>query len=182
MKLSFGWRAVLALTQLLVVLWPLLLHKPATLAASPSAATPEVQWKSTSTGPRELEADTQQSIQRDYARAWENLSEASEFNLPQLLDAYFEGSANTQFKASVRQQQATGTRLRYTAQHHRLEPVFYAPAGDVIELRDSAEYQCQFLDGDKLLLEQPVKADFYVLMVPGADRWIVRQLQQQPAR
>src|SRR5215831_6863775 len=97
-----------------------------------------------------------------------------------MLDAYFEGSARRQFRSAILDQHTLGSRVRYVGQRHFLAPVFYAPAGDVIELRDTAEYQCQFLDGSKVLFEQAVKAEYYVLMVPGADRWLVRQMQEQP--
>ncbi len=46
-----------------------------------------------------------------------------------------------------------------------------------MELRDHAQFDMQVLDGGKVIYEEPVNAEFMVLMTPGADRWLVRQLQ-----
>ena len=46
-----------------------------------------------------------------------------------------------------------------------------------MELRDHAQFDMQVLDGGKVIYDEPVNADFMVLMTPGADRWLVRQLQ-----
>jgi hypothetical protein len=46
-----------------------------------------------------------------------------------------------------------------------------------MELRDQAHYDIQILDGSKVIYEGPVTAEYIVLMTPGADRWLVRQLQ-----
>jgi hypothetical protein len=46
-----------------------------------------------------------------------------------------------------------------------------------MELRDHAQLDVQVLDGGKVIYEQPMNGDFLVLMTPGADRWLVRQIQ-----
>jgi len=58
--------------------------------------------------------------------------------------------------------------------------VFYAPEGDVMELHDTAEYQLQIRDGDTPIHDEHVTVRYVVLMTPGADRWVVRQLQAVP--
>jgi hypothetical protein len=37
------------------------------------------------------------------------------------------------------------------------------------------------LDGDKVIYEEPVDVEYIVLMTPGADRWMVRQMQAMKA-
>jgi 2-keto-3-deoxy-L-rhamnonate aldolase RhmA len=58
-----------------------------------------------------------------------------------------------------------------------VDAVFYAPEGDVIELHDTAEYDYQILDGSKSIHSEHAVVHYVVLMTPGADRWVVRQLQ-----
>ena len=62
-----------------------------------------------------------------------------------------------------------------------MEAAFYAPEGDMIELHDTAEYDLQILDGDKTIHSEHAVVHYVVLMTPGADRWVVRQLQAVPA-
>jgi hypothetical protein len=65
-------------------------------------------------------------------------------------------------------------------QNHRLEAVFYAPEGDVMELHDTAEYELRISDGGKIIHDEHVVMHYVVLMTPGADRWVIRQLQAVP--
>jgi hypothetical protein len=46
-----------------------------------------------------------------------------------------------------------------------------------MELRDHAQLDVQVMDGGKVIYEEPVNVDYVVIMTPGADRWLVRQLQ-----
>ena len=54
------------------------------------------------------------------------------------------------------------------------------PEGDVMELHDTAQYQLQIVDGDKTIHDERVVVRYVVLMTPGADRWVIRQLQAVP--
>ena len=47
-----------------------------------------------------------------------------------------------------------------------------------MQLRDTAQYDLQVFDGDRLLYTQPTTATYVVLMTPAADRWMVKVLQQ----
>jgi hypothetical protein len=78
---------------------------------------------------------------------------------------------------TVASQRSAGLSSRYGSQSHNLQAVFYAPEGDVIELHDTAEFQLQVMDGGKVVHEEHVVRHYVVLMTPGADRWIIRQLQ-----
>jgi hypothetical protein len=145
-------------------------------------APPAVKLTVESVSPRSVEPRTEQSLVRDYTAAWKSLADASESNTPALLNAYFTGAARTNFGREVTGQQKTGTHIRYLNQVHNLKAVFYAPEGDVMQLQDSAEYQMQIVSGDKVIHDEHVVVQYVVLMTPGADRWMVRQVQAVPAQ
>lgn len=162
----------LALSLLLIAL---------SVSSTVAQTTPEVKLSAESASPRAVESRTEQSLVRDYTAAWKSLAEATEKNAPELLNAYFVGQAKTSFAREVTDQQKTDTHVRYLNQVHNLKAVFYAPEGDVMQLQDSAEYQIQIVSGDKIIHDEHVVVQYIVLMTPGADRWVVRQLQAVPA-
>jgi hypothetical protein len=139
-----------------------------------------VQMNSAKAGPRAIESLTEQRILRDYRVAWTSMAQAVEFNTADPLEGPFAGDAKHQLVATVTQQQHSGVSQRYVDQNHKLEAVFYAPEGDVMELHDTAEYQRQVVDGGKIIHDEHVVMHFVVLMTPGADRWVIRQLQAVP--
>lgn len=149
----------------------------ATIAADSS---PTVEMQSGKAGPRTLEPLTENRIVRDYRFAWESLAQALESNSVSPLNGPFEGAASAWLHESVINQRRSGLSSRYRNQVHKVEAVFYAPEGDLIELHDTAEYDLQFLDGNRTIHDQHVTVRYVVLMTPGADRWIVRQLQAVP--
>jgi len=142
---------------------------------------PEVKLTVESASPRAIESRTEQSIVRDYSTAWKNLAAASEQRTPALLDAYFTGRAKSTLTHELADQQKTKTHVRYLNQTHNLKAVFYSPEGDVMQLQDSAEYQMQIVSEDKVIHDEHVVIQYIVLMTPGADRWVIRQLQAVPA-
>jgi hypothetical protein len=50
----------------------------------------------------------------------------------------------------------------------------------MIELHDTADYDLQILDGGKAIHNEHVVVHYVILMTPGADRWVIRQLQSVP--
>jgi len=128
-------------------------------------------------GPREVESLTERGILRDYRFAWTSIAQALEFNTLDPLEGPFAGDAKRWLKDTILNQQKSGLSQRYLEQNHKLEAVFYAPEGDVMELHDTAEYQVQILDGGKIIHDERVVMHYVVLMTPGADRWVIRQLQ-----
>jgi hypothetical protein len=150
------------------------------LTCTAADAPPQVVLNVSKAGPRSVEPLTERSILRDYKFAWQNLAEAFQSNSTAPLTGLFDGNANSQLKESVGSQQHTGLTSRYLNQNHKLEAVFYAPEGDVIELHDTAEYDLQILDGSKTIHSEHAVVHYVVLMTPGADRWIIRQLQSVP--
>lgn len=147
------------------------------LRASADDHLPRVQLNADNVSPRPIEDLTGKSIPRDYALAWQTLAQALASNKTGLLDGYFTGSAKQDFTKRINAQIKSGLQTRYTDRGHKLEALFYSPAGDVMELRDHAQFDMQVFDGSKVIYEEPVNAQFMVLMTPGADRWMVRQLQ-----
>lgn len=148
------------------------------LAAADSSV--KVQLDTKQTGPRTVESQTERVILRDYGFAWTSLAHALEFNTVDPLQGPFVGTAAKWLSDTVASQQLSGLSFRYGAQNHNLQAVFYAPEGDVIELHDTAEFQLQILDGGKVIHEEHVVRYYVALMTPGADRWVVRQLQAVP--
>jgi len=143
-------------------------------------ASPRVSLDVTKASPRTVEGLTERAIARDYKFAWASLSLALEGNSTAPLNALFAGSANTWLRELVTSQRHNGVTSRYLNQSHKVEASFYAPEGDVIELHDTAEYDLQILDGSKTLHSEHAVVHYVVLMTPGADRWVVRQIQAVP--
>ena len=140
----------------------------------------KVQVDVSKAGPRAVEGQTEQVILRDYRAAWTSLAQALEFNTLDPLEGPFVSTAKKCLSDSVTSQRSSGLSSRYSDQSHKLEAVFYAPEGDVIELHDTAEYQLQVSDGGKSIQDQHMVVHYVVLMTPAADRWVIRQLQAVP--
>jgi hypothetical protein len=140
-------------------------------------SSPQVTLNASNAGPRTVETLTQRAIARDYKFAWTNLNSALETNSADPINGLFAGTANARLIAAVKNQQRTGVTSRYVNQTHKVEAVFYAPEGDVIELHDTAEYDLEISDGDKTIHSEHAIVNYVVLMTPGADRWVIRQLQ-----
>jgi len=147
------------------------------LRVSASNEVPRVEFSADNIGPRPVEDLTRQHIPRDYALAWQTMEQALEENRPDLLDAYFTGFAKEDLTKRVNRQIGAGMHVRYQDRGHKLEGIFYAPAGDAMELRDRAQVDLQIYDGGKVIYDEPIDTQYIVLMTPGADRWLVRKLQ-----
>jgi hypothetical protein len=137
----------------------------------------QVHLDTSKSGPRAVESVTEQRILRDYRFAWASLAQALEFNTLDPLEGPFVGAAKKWLGQSVSSQRRTTLSSRFLEQNHKLDAVFYAPEGDVIELHDTAEYRIQILDGGKQIHDERMVVHYVVLMTPGADRWVIRQLQ-----
>ena len=148
--------------------------------SSGADATPQVVLNTSKAAPRSVESLTERALLRDYKFAWVNLDQALESNSPAPLTGLFAGTAGAWLHDEVASQRRSGLSSRYLDQNHKVEAVFYAPEGDVIELHDIAEYRLQILDGNKTIHDEHVVVRYVVLMTPGADRWVIRQLQAVP--
>ena len=143
-------------------------------------SSPQVTLDVSKASPRSVEALTQRAIIRDYKFAWANLDSALESNSAGPLNGLFSGTANDWLRGAVSSQQSSGMTSHYLNQQHKLDAVFYAPVGDVIELHDTAEYDLEIRDGGKTIHNEHAIVHYVVLMTPGADRWVIRQLQAVP--
>jgi hypothetical protein len=145
--------------------------------SSAAADAPQVVLNVSKAGPRAVEPLTERSLVRDYKFAWTNLALALESNSEAPLNGLFVGNASRWLRQAVHNQEKNRLTSRYLQQSHRVEAVFYAPEGDVIELHDVAEYDYQILDAGKAIHQEHATVHYVVLMTPAADRWVVRQLQ-----
>lgn len=141
---------------------------------------PQVSLNADNLSPRSIEDRTSQVIPRDYALAWQSLTQALDHNRADLLDGYFTGLARQNFSQLISDQIKNGVHLRYQDFGHKLEALFYSPAGDAMQLRDHVRLQIDVLDGDKVIHTERVNLQYMVLMTPGADRWLVRDLEVAP--
>jgi len=164
---------------LLTVIFTLLVCAIATLhlAAAADTEVPQVEFSADNIGPRQIEDLTSKSVPRDYGFAWQTLEQALNENRAGLLDGYFTGMAKQDLGDRVKSQSKYGLHARYQDRGHKIEAIFYAPAGDAMQLRDHAQFDLEVLEGDKVIYEAPVNGEYIVLMTPGADRWMVRQMQ-----
>jgi hypothetical protein len=140
----------------------------------------EVQLDAKNAGPRPVESLTERGILRDYRFAWTSMTHALASNTVDPLAGAFSGEASRWLRQTIASQQKSGLSRRYLDQSHHLEVVFYAPEGDVMELHDTAQYESQIRDGDTTIHDEQVVVHYIVLMTPGADRWVIRQLQAVP--
>ena len=145
-------------------------------------SAPRVQLHTDNLGPREIEDLTRKSVPRDYALAWQTMEQALAENRPGLLDGYFTGTAKQDLTQRVNGQIKSGLRTRYQDGGHKLEGIFYSPAGDVMELRDHAKLDVEVLEGTKVIYQESLNVGYTVMMTPGADRWLVRELQVSTAK
>jgi hypothetical protein len=149
----------------------------ASLFSSAEDVPARVQLETKKAGPRAVESLTERGILRDYRAAWDSMAHALEFNSAAPLEGPFTGEARRRLAETIAGQQRSGLSQRYTGQNHKLEAVFYAPEGDIIELHDTAEYHEQMLDGGKVIRDEQVVRHYVVLMTPSSDHWVIRQLQ-----
>jgi hypothetical protein len=127
-------------------------------------------------GPRKIEPQTEGRILADYRLAWADIALALSSNDSGPVEGIFTGAAKDWLDQTVASQRQSGITTRYSNQSHKLQAVFYAPEGDLITLHDTAQYDRQVLVDGKVILEDRGVHRYVVLMTPGADRWVVREL------
>lgn len=150
--------------------------------AQAPTALPAVNLNVNDAGPRQVEDTTEKALQRDYARAWNSMELALSQNRADVLDADFVGVALDELKDRVSQQQQSGLHTRYVDHGHKLQAVFYSPEGSAVQLVDTAQFEVQYLDGDKVLHSENRTENYTVVMTAGESRWKVRVLQANPGQ
>ena len=131
-------------------------------------------------GPREVEDTTQQAVARDYAAAWKSLSQALEQNRADLLNANFVGVAREKFGQAIADQQKNGLRSRYIDRGHNAQVIFYSVDGSSMQIRDTAEFEIQLLDGEKVISSETATINYVALLTPAENSWRVRVLEAVP--
>jgi hypothetical protein len=133
-----------------------------------------------SVGPRTLEKQTETAVIRDYLQAWQSLSGAFNQNRADLLNRDFVGTAKDKLADTIKDQVKLGIQTRYRDGKHDVQLVFYSPEGLSIQLVDSAEYDVDILDHEKLQATQHVRARYVVVLTPTEVQWKVRVFQAEP--
>jgi len=145
-----------------------------------ASALPKVKLNADNIGPRAIEELTSKTITRDYANAWKTMADALDNNRVDLLDGYFTGFAKDKLVQLIAQQKQTGVRIHYDDGGHKLDALFYSPSGDAMQLRDRAQLRIEVRDGGNVIHNEQGNVQYLVLMTPGADRWLVRDLVTTP--
>lgn len=136
------------------------------------------QINTTNAQPRELEEATQKAIAREYSNAWKNMASALRDNNADPLNQSFIGTARDQMFSRVEQQRGSGTTSNITDKSHKIDVLFYSPEGSAIQLRDTAEYELQVLEGGKVIYTEQVTQNYIAILTVGEGSWKVRVLQE----
>ncbi len=147
------------------------------IVSAEAADLPRVELNAENTGPRQIEDTTEKAIARDYARAWSSMITALSDNRADVLDGDFVGVALDGIRERVNEQQQSGLRTHYVDRGHKLQAIFYSQEGSAIQLRDTAQFDIQYLDGDKVIHQEERTENYTVVMTPAENRWKVRVLQ-----
>ena len=168
------------MTRRLIVLVAIALFSAPLFYVSADEGMPKVELSASNLQPRPIEELTSKSVPRDYALAWQTMAQALDSNRVDLISAYFTGFAKDNLTKRIQEQQKAGIHVRYDDRGHKLQALFYSPAGDAMLLRDQAQMEMQILDGDKVIDREQMNVQYMVMMTPGADRWLVRDLRAIP--
>jgi hypothetical protein len=147
------------------------------IVTAQAADLPRVNLNVETAGPRQVEDTTEKAVARDYARAWDSMMTALSQNRSDVLDPDFVGVALDNLRERVNQQQQSGLHTRYVDRGHNLQAIFYSAEGSAIQLRDTAQFDVQFLDGDKVIHQEQRTENYTVVMTAAENRWKVRVLQ-----
>ena len=159
-----------------LVIPALLLFALAGMAQEPDL--PNVKLDVSNATGKTVEDLTGQALARDYAKAWRTLAVAFDKNNSDLIDRDFVGVAADKLSSGIASQAKSGLHQRYVDHGHRVDVLFYSPDGTSVELRDTAQVEVQYMDGDKVLHSDNGTRTYVAVMTPTEVRWKVRVLQQ----
>jgi hypothetical protein len=174
-----GLRLIAMLTFAAAAVWFSVGRSPSAVLAAGNtlAISLDVQ----NTGPRSVEDATQKAVERDYAAAWQAMTQALDQNRPDLLDANFIGTASDKLNETIQQQKKAGLHRRYTDLGHKVQAIFYSTEGSAMELHDAARLRIELLDGDKIVSSEDVTVHYVTLMTAAENSWKVRLLEEIPS-
>ena len=172
---------LLTLLAIGTIAWRVAPHARAADAARQAASGGiQVEFNAEDVGPREIEDTTAAAVPRDYATAWSALETSLSQNRASALDSSFIGFARERFAQRIADQQKCGMRVRYVDRGHKVQAIFYSPEGSTMQLRDTAQYDLEVLDGDTVINSQSVTQNYIALMTVTEDRWKVRVMEAVP--
>lgn len=145
-----------------------------------AAGAPSVSLNIEHAGPRQMEDTTQRAVARDYATAWQAMTQALEQNRADLLSANFIGTANDKLTATIQAQNKSGLHQHIVDRGHTVDAVFYSPEGSAIELHDTAHLQLQAMDGNTVVHSEDATVHYVVLLTAAENSWKVRILEAVP--
>jgi hypothetical protein len=146
-----------------------------------AASEPSIAINVEHAGPREIEETTQRALARDYATAWQAMTEALDQNRADLLGASFIGTADDKLTATIQEQVKAGLHQHITDQGHTVDAIFYSPEGSAIELHDTAHLQIDVMDGGKVVHSENATVHYVALLTAAENSWKVRVLEAVPA-
>ena len=150
-------------------------------SAAGAQSLPQVSLNADNLGPRSIEQLTGTNITREYAMAWQALAQAMDQNRPDLLKEQFTGFARDHLSQRITDQQNNGLRTQIVDHGHHVKAVFYSEDGGAMQLVDEARIEVQVFDGSRMIDSNDKTRRYIVLMTPGADRWYVRNIEEDPA-
>ena len=145
-----------------------------------AASAPAVSLNVARAAPRVVEETTQRAVARDYAAAWQAMSDALEQNRADLLAANFIGTADAKLAAGIAEQRKSGLHQRIVDKGHSVDVVFYSPEGSAMELHDTARLKLQVLDGDKVIHSEDATVHYVTLLTAAESSWKVRVMEAVP--
>ena len=157
----------------------LIMSLPQTAGSATAGAS--IELNTTGAAPREIEETTKTSVERDYANAWQSMSQALDSGDAAQLDHYWTGVAREKLLQLAKDEKHENLRVHYVDHSHKLQAVFYPTDGSALLLHDVVEGELEILDGGKVVETQPFTQKYVVLMTPGQDRWFVRVFESVPA-
>lgn len=146
-----------------------------------ASAAPSIDINIEHAGPRQIEDTTQRSLARDYAAAWQAMTQALDQNRAGLLSANFIGTAGDKLTATIQEQQKSGLHQHIVARGHAVDAVFYSPEGSAIELHDTARLEVQLMDGTKVIHSEEATVHYVALLTAAENSWKVRVFEAVPA-
>ena len=143
--------------------------------------TVQVRLDASHIQPRPLEQLTGQAIVKIYSTAWKNMETALADNRSDLIDESFVGYAHDKLLSQIKEQQKNGLSTRYVDHGHQVQATFYSPEGSAVQLADTAQFEVQLVDGNKVVSSQNVTRKYIAVVTVVEDAWKVRVLDGVPA-
>ena len=159
---------------------PLVLLALLTLVYAAQQNVPQVELNVSGAQPRQVEDVTEKAITRDYANAWKIMETALSDNRTDQLGAGFAGIAQDKLEQRIEGQRASNLKTRIIDRGHKLEAIFYSPEGSAMQVRDTAQLEIEYLNGNSVVHREQVTQKYLALLTVGEDRWKVRVLEEVP--